>query len=344
LDTITKIHECKGSLAIIRKTNPHLLDSLLSPTRITTIDSSAHIEGIYIDVHRVEDLLATKALKDRAEKVDTSLPKNQNEQELLGYAEVIDAITEGYSHIPPAPSTVLRVHKDLYAHANLAGVGSYRKKDTQFIQVDGKIQQVSVSPIGAFETPLALGAACDTLINELETHSHHPLVLIPVFIVDFLCIHPFNEGNGRVSRLLTTLLLYREGIDIGRYSSIEKIIEESAETYYATLNSCALGWERNRNSYLPFVEYFLGIVLSAYRSLLENLDVLQEKGFTKADRVRLLFDKDLGKLTKKNVLSACPDISIATVEAALCELVKSGYVTKVGAGRSTAYVKNGAER
>ena len=160
-----------------------------------------------------------------------------------------------------------------------------------------------------------------------------------MFILDFLCIHPFNDGNGRMSRLLTLLLFYKAGYIVGKYISMEMLIEKTKETYYEALQASSTGWHENENSYEPFVKYYLGITLKAYNEFESRVEYLKKRTLSKPERIRAMIDQKVGKITKKEILDACPDISKTTVERTLTELVKSGYISKVGSGPATGYVR-----
>ena len=162
---------------------------------------------------------------------------------------------------------------------------------------------------------------------------------MPVFIMDFLCIHPFNDGNGRMSRLLTLLLLYRAGFIVGKYISIEMLIEKSKDSYYEALQASSQNWHENGNDYLPFLKYMLGVVVKAYNEFEDRVEHLRHRKMSKADRIKDLIGKTPGKISKKEIAQACPDISVTTIERTLAELVAGGFIEKVGVGRATAYVK-----
>lgn len=167
-----------------------------------------------------------------------------------------------------------------------------------------------------------------------------PLLLIPMFILDFLCIHPFNDGNGRMSRLLTLLLLYRSGYIVGKYISIEKLISDTKETYYEALQASAYNWHEEANDYAPFVTYMLGILVAAYRDFESRIELLTTKGLSKPDRVREIIKNHLGKITKSEIMAQRPDISQITVQRALADLLKSGEIIKLSGGRYTSYTWN----
>ena len=179
---------------------------------------------------------------------------------------------------------------------------------------------------------------CDKFIDAVEFGEYDPLLLIPVFILDFLCIHPFNDGNGRMSRLLTLLLLYRSGYIVGKYISIEMLIEKTKETYYDSLKSSSQRWDSNDNNYIDFVRYYLGVFIKAYSEFESRVEHLRHRKLSKPDRIREYFNSKSGKITKSEIALFCPDISTTTIERTLSEMLKSGIIEKVGSGRSVGYV------
>ena len=180
---------------------------------------------------------------------------------------------------------------------------------------------------------------CARFLEAWEADRIDKLVLIPMFILDFLCIHPFNDGNGRMSRLLTLLLFYKAGYIVGKYVSMEMLIEKTKETYYEALQASSTGWHEGENSYEPFVKYYLGIMLKAYNEFESRVEHLKHRSLSKPDRIKAVIDNKVGKITKKEIMELCPDISKITVERTLTNLVKSGHIAKVGAGPSTGYVR-----
>ncbi len=181
---------------------------------------------------------------------------------------------------------------------------------------------------------------CEAFGNAVKTQAMDPLLLIPMFILDFLCIHPFNDGNGRMSRLLTLLLLYKHGYMIGQYISIEKLISDTKESYYAALQESSRGWHEAQNEYAPFVQYMLGLIIAAYRDLTERVEILVEKSVSKSDRVREIIKGTIGTITKTEIMNQCPGISQTTIQRALNDLLKNDDIIKIGGGRYTSYVWN----
>lgn len=236
---------------------------------------------------------------------------------------------------------ILQLHRDLYKYSGKAIGGSFKNSDNVIAEElpDGQ-QIVRFEPVPAWETPETIAALCNAFEVAMQDAELDPLLLIPIFILDFLCIHPFNDGNGRMSRLLTLLLLYRSGYVVGKYISIEKLISDTKETYYEALQTSSYNWHEGTNDYAPFVTYMLGVLVAAYRDFESRIELLTTKGLSKPDRVREVIKNHLGKITKSEIMEKCPDISQITVQRALAELLKSGEIIKLGGGRYTSYTWN----
>ena len=194
-------------------------------------------------------------------------------------------------------------------------------------------------PVPAFQTPEAMENLCDEFNKAIDRAAYEPLLLIPMFILDFLCIHPFNDGNGRMRRLLTLLLLYRSGYIVGKYVSMEMLIEKTKETYYEALQNSSIEWHNTQSDYTSFVRYYLGVVLKGYNEFQDRIEHLKYRKLSKADRVKAVFEKKLGIVKKSDIATLCPDISETTIERTLKELLEAGYIEKIGRGRATGYVK-----
>ena len=198
-------------------------------------------------------------------------------------------------------------------------------------------------PLSAFETPDGMERLCATLRDARSRGIYDELLLIPVFILDFLCIHPFSDGNGRMSRLLTLLLMYQAGYIVGKYISMEMVIEKSKETHYEALRASSQGWLEGRNDPVPFVRYFLGTVLNCYRTFEERVEDVLHAAISKPDRIRNMIDRTLGKFRKADLIERCPDISETTIERTLKQFLDEGYIQKLGGGRGAGYAKVMAE-
>lgn len=323
------IRERKGRQDLFIEAEPDILTSLVEVAKVQSAVSSNRIEGIYTSDQRVKDLLEKKAE-----------PRNRSEEEIAGYRDVLAIIHESYDYIPINSNVILQLHKNLYSFSGSQFGGNYKNMDNIIAEVSaGGEKSVRFRPVPAFETPAAIESLCSSFNEAMNQQIYDPLILIAMFILDFLCIHPFNDGNGRMSRLLTLLLLYKSGLIVGKYISIEMLIEESKDTYYESLQASSYGWHEAENSYEPFVSYQLGVILKAYNEFEDRVDHLKYRKLTKAERVEALINKSLTPISKKELLELAPDISRVTVERALVDLQEQGKIKKVGQGRSTKYIQ-----
>lgn len=326
---VAGIHEHKGKQELFLEANIDKLKTLLEVALIQSTGASNRIEGIFTSDKRLEELVSQKAE-----------PRNRSEQEIAGYREVLATIHESYEYINPRPNIIMQLHRDLYSYSQGAAGGSYKNSDNVIAETDAEgHQKARFIPVPAFQTAEAMEELCTRFLEAWEADRIDKLVLIPMFILDFLCIHPFNDGNGRMSRLLTLLLFYKAGYIVGKYVSMEMLIEKTKETYYEALQASSFGWHEGENSYEPFVKYYLGIMLKEYNEFESRVEHLKHRTLSKPERIKAIIDNKVGKITKKEIMDQCPDISKITVERTLADLVKSEYIAKVGAGRSTGYVR-----
>ena len=334
VNVLTVIHEFKGKQTLFLESESDLLTQLLEIAKIQSTEASNRIEGIITTDERLKLIVREK-----------TMPKTRSEKEIAGYRDVLTTIHESYDYIPPRSSMILQLHRDLYKFSGMSIGGNFKNSDNVIAEKlpDGT-QRVRFQPVSAWETPETMDRLCDEFIKSVNDPKMDPLLLIPMFILDFLCIHPFNDGNGRMSRLLTLLLLYRSGYIVGKYISIDKLITDSKETYYEVLQESSYEWHEGTNDYLPFVRYMLGVIAAAYREFSSRVKLLSTGGFTKAERIRELIKDHLGKITKAELMELCPDISQATVQRTLAELHANGEITKIGGGRYTSYIWNGEDK
>lgn len=326
---VAQIHEYKGEQTLFVEAKADTLTQLLEVAKIQSTEASNKIEGIYTSNERLKKIVC-----------DKTMPKTRSEKEIAGYRDVLNTIHQNYDYIPVKSSIFLQLHRDLYKFSGNTG-GSFKSSDNVIAQEDEQgNKSVRFQPVPAWETPAYVDAICDAFQDACRDSQCDPLILIPIFILDFLCIHPFNDGNGRMSRLLTLLLLYRAGYIVGMYISIEKLIEQSKETYYETLQESSLHWHEEENDDAPFVRYMLGVIAAAYRDFSSRVQLLAASGMSKPERVREIVRGSIGKMTRAQIMEKCPDISRVTVERALTDMVKKGEILKIGGGRYTAYVWN----
>ena len=327
---LSQIHEFKGEQNLFIEAQSDTLTQLVEIAKIQSTEASNKIEGIFTSDERLKKLVTNK-----------TTPRSRNEQEIAGYRDVLSTIHDSYEFIPVRPSILLQLHRDLYKFSGKSIGGAYKKADNVIAEEDNEGNRfIRFQPIPAWETPKSIEALCDAFDDAIARNEADPLLIIPMFILDFLCIHPFNDGNGRMSRLLTLLLLYRAGYIVGKYISIEKVIETTKDTYYEALQSSSQGWHEEENDYAHFVRYMLGVILSAYRDFSSRVRVLTTSGLSKPDRIREIIKDTLGKITKTEIMQKCPDISQVTVQRTLNDLIKNGDIIKIGGGRYTSYIWN----
>jgi len=327
---LAQIHEQKGQQNLFIEAHEDALSELLEIAKIQSTEASNRIEGIITTDDRLKKIVRNK-----------TAPRNRNEREIAGYRDVLTTIHENYDFIPIRPGMILQLHRDLYKFNNPGFGGKYKNSDNIIAEeMPDSTKQIRFQPVSAWETPETMETLCNQFNEALKDPNMDPLLLMPVFILDFLCIRPFNDGNGRMSRLLTLLILYRSGYIVGKYISLEKLIADHKESYYEALQDSDAGWHEEENDYLPFARYMLGNILAAYQDFASRVQVPITKGFSKPDRVREIIRNTTGKLTKTEIMELCPDISQKTVERVLSSLQKSRDIRKIGGGRYTTYIWN----
>lgn len=325
---VAQIHEYKGRQELYSKQQPQVLDKLVQIAKIQSIESSNKIEGIITTDVRIRDLVE-----------DKTTPRTRDEEEIAGYRDILNTIHESHEFIPIKSSYILQLHKELYKYSEKTFGGRFKNTQNYIAEVrqDGS-EHIRFTPLAPYETPGAIESICESYNKMIDECNIDPLILIPIFITDFLCIHPFNDGNGRMSRLLTALLLYKSGYVVGKYISIEKKIEKTKSKYYEVLETVDIDWHDGNNDPRAFVKYFLGIVLSCYRDFEDRL-VLVENKIPAIEMVKNVISDKLGKFTKREIKEFIPSISRASIENSLKSLVKEGYIEKHGKGKATFYTR-----
>lgn len=328
LGLIAAIYKEAGKQELYLKQRPAQLEKLVEIAKVQSTEASNSIEGIVTTNTRVRQLVEEK-----------TTPKNRNEQEIAGYRDVLSAIHESFDAIPITQNYILQLHKMLYNHMNNPMAG--RTKSVQnYISAeypDGH-RETLFTPLSPFETPDALDKICEEYNRVIGNMELEPLIAIPVFIHDFLCIHPFNDGNGRMSRLLTTLLLYRNGFYVGKYISLEAKIAKDKDLYYNALAQAQIGWYDGSEDKLPFIKYLLGTILSAYKDFQERFELVDEK-LTAVEIVRKATVYKIGRFTKQDIHKLCPSLSISSIEVSLRKLVEAGELKREGNGKGTCYYR-----
>ena len=328
LGLIAAIYKEAGKQELYLKQRPEELEKLVEIAKIQSTEASNAIEGIVTTSTRIRQLVEEK-----------TAPKNRNEQEIAGYRDVLSIIHESFDAIPITPNYILQLHKILYSHMNNPMAG--RTKSVQnYISAtypDGRVETL-FTPLNPFETPAALECICNEYNRIIGNMEVEPLIAIPTFIHDFLCIHPFNDGNGRMSRLLTTLLLYRNGFYVGKYISLEAKIAKNKDLYYDALNQAQHGWHDGTEDAVPFIKYLLGIILAAYKDFEERFALVETK-LSALEMVRRATMNKIGRFSKQDIRELCPSLSVSSIEGALRKLIELGEIKREGSGRTTCYYR-----
>ena len=328
LGLIAAIYKEAGKQELYLKQRPDELEKLVEIAKVQSTEASNAIEGIVTTSTRIRQLVEEK-----------TTPRNRDEQEIAGYRDALSIIHENFDAIPITQNYILQLHKVLYSHMNNPMAG--RTKSVQnYISAtypDGHVETL-FTPLAPFETPEALDKICVEYNRVIGNMEVEPLIAIPVFIHDFLCIHPFNDGNGRMSRLLTTLLLYRCGFYVGKYISLEAKIARNKDLYYDALSQAQTGWHEEAEDAVPFIKYLLGTILAAYRDF-EDRFALVERKLPAIEMVRQASMNRLGRFTKQDIRELCPSLSVSTIEGSLRKMVASGEIRREGSGKNTCYYR-----
>jgi Fic family protein len=328
LGLIAAIYKEAGKQEMYLKQRPEELEKLVEIAKVQSTEASNAIEGIVTTSPRIKQLVAEK-----------TTPKNRDEQEIVGYRDVLNIIHDSFDAIPITQNYILQLHKILYSHMNNPMAG--RTKSVQnYISAtypDGHVETL-FTPLAPYETPEALDKICEEYNRVIGNMEVDPLIAISVFIHDFLCIHPFNDGNGRMSRLLTTLLLYRNGFYVGKYISLEAKIAKNKDLYYDALGKAQIGWHEGTEDAVPFIKYLLGTVLAAYKDF-EDRFALVEIKLPAFETVRRAMMNKIGSFTKQDIRELCPSLSVSSIEGALRKLVASGELKREGSGKNICYYR-----
>lgn len=328
LGLIAAIYKEAGKQEMYLKQRPEELEKLVEIAKVQSTEASNAIEGIVTTSTRIRQLVEEK-----------TAPRNRDEQEIAGYRDALNIIHENFDAIPITRNYILQLHKVLYSHMNnpMAGQAKSVQNYISATYPNGHTETL-FTPLAPFETPEALERICDEYNRVIGNMEAEPLIVIPIFIHDFLCIHPFNDGNGRMSRLLTTLLLYRNGFYVGKYISLEAKIAKNKDLYYAALRQAQEGWHEGTEDAVPFIKYLLGIILSAYRDFEERFSLVEQKK-PALETVRQATLSKIGRFSKQDIRELCPALSVSSIEGALRKLVASGELKREGNGKSTCYYR-----
>ena len=296
--------------------------------RVQSVKTSNAIEGIVTTDARIKEIVN-----------GDSAPLNHNEREIVGYRDALDEIHTKHNDLVISEETILHIHEVMTKNADYVLSGKYKTDDNLILEIDesGR-RRVRFKPVSAKDTKRAMEQMILAYIDARDNPNINKLLLIPCIILDFLCIHPFADGNGRVSRLLSLLLLYKNGFDVGKYVSFEEQINNSKEFYYESLENSSRGWETNENSYYDFMKNFLSTLYKCYKELDSRFSTVNGKKLKKNERIEQTVLNSVLPVSKAEICDVLPDVSPTTVEAVLGKMVKSGSIKKLGVARATKYV------
>lgn len=328
LGLVAAIYKEAGKQELYLKQRPEQLEKLVDIAKVQSTEASNAIEGIVTTNTRIRQIVNEK-----------TTPKNRDEQEIAGYRDALNIIHDSFDAIPITQNYILQLHKIMYSHINnpLAGRTKTVQNYISATYPDGHTETLFI-PLAPYETPEALDRICEEYNRVIGNMELEPLIAIPIFIHDFLCIHPFNDGNGRMSRLLTALLLYRSGFYVGKYISLEAKIAKNKDLYYNSLAKSQTGWHEGNENAVPFIKYILGTILAAYKDFEERMSLVETK-LTTTETVRRASKNKIGRFNKQDIRELCPAISDSSIEGALRKLVATGELKKEGKGKSTCYYR-----
>lgn len=328
LSTCRAIGEFKGKQTLFAQQSPERLQQLRQVAMIQSTESSNRIEGVIAPQRRIEALVAQK-----------TTPENRSEQEIAGYRDVLASIHANADRLYFTPGLIQQFHRDLYQFQPGAG-GQWKMADNQIEETaaDGTVR-VRFTPVAAYLTPMAMQDLHQLFNRRWDEESFELLLLIPAYVLDFLCVHPFRDGNGRMARLLTLLLLHRAGYEVGRYISLERLFEQTKESYYDTLYQSSQGWHESQHSLLPWWEYFTGVILAAYREFESRVGVVTTGKGAKREQVLETIARLPDRFKVGEIIRACPGVSQPTIRRVLDELRESGRVRCIQKGKDAQWEK-----
>jgi Fic family protein len=307
-----------------------IFTELEAVARVQSVKSSNAIEGIVTSDERIAEIVN-----------QSSAPLNHNEAEIAGYRDALNIIHTNYDNLDFRQRDILALHNTMLSVAGYEYGGQYKTFDNIITETDASgNRSVRFRPTSAQETPVAMEQLELAYLDARSNSQINPLLLIPCVILDFLCIHPFRDGNGRMSRLLSLLLLYKIGFDVGKYISFEEQINNYKALYYESLKQSSDGWHENRNDYMPFIRNFLSMLYMCYKELDKRFAVIGDQKITKKARIEATVLNSIIPISKAEICQILPDVSPTTVEAVLGEMVRKGQIKRIGASRATRYIRN----
>ena len=329
INITSAIYSLKTGSEIRKDEFEKIFTELEKIAKVQSVKSSNAIEGIVTSDERIREIVNK-----------SSEPLNHNEAEIAGYRDALNEIHLNYESIEFNENTILKLHEIMMSYSGYEYGGKYKDEDNVILEIDNEgNRKVRFKPIPAKETPKAMEQLILAYLDARDNSNINKLLLIPCVILDFLCIHPFKDGNGRMSRLLSLLLLYKNGFDVGKYISFEEQINKNKGYYYESLKESSTNWGKNENTYIPYIENFLTTLYMCYKELDKRFSVVNSNKVTKKARIEQTVLNSLTAISKSEICNILPDVSPTTVEAVLGRMVKDGMIEIIGNGRSTKYRK-----
>lgn len=330
INKLTTIYQLRGETSSYQIDYHEELEKLVAVAKVQSTDSSNRIEGIFTTDSRLNKIMSNKVE-----------PHNRDEREIAGYRDVLGLIHENYRYMPISGNTILAMHNMLFKYSGDSWGGKFKDINNKIIAKysDGH-EEVRFNPPDAFLVPELIGNLCKSYNEAIKKETFSPLILSAAFVFDFVSIHPFRDGNGRMSRLLMLLTMYQLGFEVGKYISLEKIIEDSKESYYDALAASSVKWNDNKNNYLPFIDYYLGIVVKAYRELIERMGLVHNpRGQLSAEKLILkTLQQNLKPMSRAELVEQIPRYSQTTIQRNLKKLKDENKIQMIGKGRNVKYI------
>ena len=324
--TLRQLGECRGRQDLFRKQRPEVLEGLRTVAVVESTESSNRLEGISIPHHRLEKIV-----------LHQTAPRNRSEQEIAGYRDALNLIHESADDMPFTVGVVQQLHQQVFRYLP-GSAGHWKMSDNEIVErhPDGSVR-VRFRPVPAVATPHLMREFVEHFAKDQQDRTIDSLVLVPLAILDFLCIHPFTDGNGRVARLITLLLLYRSGYEVGRYISLERIFEDSKESYYETLESSSQGWHEGAHDAHPWLDYFWGVLLRAHREFEDRVGHVTTGRGAKTEQVRRAVRAKNLPFSISELERDCPGVSRELIRRVLREMRDAGEIETQGAGRGARW-------
>ncbi len=328
MSVLKTIGEYKGKQELFSRQTPEVLNTLKQVAVIESSESSNRLEGIVAPHERIEGLVMRNVE-----------PKNRSEQEIAGYRDALNLIHESNKYMGFNTNVVMQFHSMLYRYMNISA-GTWKQSENEIVErnTDGTVKRVRFKPVSSFDTPKAMQELIDNYKIAIELDRKEPLIVIPLAVFDFLCIHPFSDGNGRVARLLTLLLLYHFGYEVGRYISLERIFEESKDTYYEVLESCSQKWHEGKHDISPWLNYFWGVILRAYKEFEERVGQIRTGRGSKTEQILATVLRKIGPFSISDIESDCPGISRDMIRLVLRQMRDEQKIIAQGKGRGAKWI------